>query len=306
MTFLSLLAALLLEQLQPLRRGNLIHLWFDRLAAGLDRRFNGGQYRHGAIAWALAVAPILAVTVAVTVALHHFGPLAGLAWNIAVLYLTMGFRQFSRAYAEIQQALRGGDLAAARDLLGNWRGESAAELDAGEIARVAIEQGLMASHRCVFGTLFWFLALGPAGAMLYRVSILLADRWGARNDPESGEFGRFAGRVFGWLDWVPARLTAVSFAVAGDFEDAVYCWRTQAAGWAVRSQGVVLASGAGALGVRLGDTLHQHGSLQFRPELGTGVDAGVDHMESAVGLIWRSLVLWMFLVLLVSLARALG
>ena len=306
MTFLSLLAALLLEQVWPLRQGNLIHGWFDQLALVLESRCNGGQYRHGVIAWALAVAPLLAMTVAVSVALHQMSLFAGLAWNIAVLYLTMGFRQFSHAFRDIQLALQAGDLPAARDRLGEWRGESAAELNTGEIARVAIEQGLMASHRCVFGTLLWFLVLGPAGAMLYRTSTLLAERWGARNDPEFTEFGRFAGRVFTWLDWVPARLTAVSFAVAGDFEDAVYCWRTQATGWIPRSQGVVLATGAGALGVRLGDTLHQDGSLQFRPQLGTGVAAEVDHLQSAVGLIWRSLVLWMFLVLLVGVARALG
>jgi len=63
---------------------------------------------------------------------------------------------------------------------------------------------------------------------------------------------------------------------------------------------------AGALGVRLGDTLHQHGSLQFRPELGVGDEADTDFMQSATGLIWRALVLWMFLILLVSLAHALG
>jgi cobalamin biosynthesis protein CobD/CbiB len=306
MTFLSLLVALLLEQVWPLRPGNLIHRWFDRLALGLESRFNGGQYRHGAIAWVLVVAPLLVATLVVSALLHQAGLVAVLAWSIAVLYLTLGFRQFGQAFGDIQLALQAGELTAARNRLGNWLGESAADLDAGAIARVAIEQGLMASHRCLFGILFWFAALGPAGAMLYRASALLADRWGAGNGPESAEFGRFAGRVFNWLDWAPARLTAASFAIVGDFEEAVNCWRTQAAAWPDRSQGVVLASGAGALGVRLGDPLHWNGSLRMRPGLGTGDAVEVDHMPGAAGLIWRSLVLWMFLVLVVSLARALG
>jgi len=298
--------ALLLEQVRPLRPGNLIHRWFDRLALGLESRFNGGQYHHGAIAWALAVAPLLAVTVAVSAWLHPAGMVAVLAWNIAVLYLTLGFRQFGLAFSDIQLALQAGELPAARSRLGIWLGESAADLDAGAIARVAIEQGLMASHRCVFGILFWFVALGPAGAMLYRASTLLADRWGAGNGPESAAFGRFAGRVLTWLEWAPARLTAASFAIVGDFEEAVNCWRTQAAVWPDRSQGIVLASGAGALGVRLGDPLHWNGGLRIRPGLGTGDAVEVDHMPGAAGLIWRSLVLWLFLVLVVSLARALG
>ncbi|MNC88351.1 CobD/CbiB family protein [compost metagenome] len=124
--------------------------------------------------------------------------------------------------------------------------------------------------------------------------------------PEQAEFGRFAGRVFFWIDWVPVRLTAASFAIVGDFEDAAYCWRTQAAAWYSQSHGILLAAGGGALGVRLGDVLRQHGEPKFRPVMGAGDEAHVDHMEYAVGLIWRALVLWMFLVLVVSLAHVLG
>lgn len=306
MTFLSLLAALLLEQMRPLRQGNRVSLSFNRCAAALERHFNAGQHRHGVIAWMLAVVPALVAAVAVYYALYALNPLLGWAWNVAVLYLTVGFRQFSHYYTETQQALREGNLAAARELLGRWRGESANEFGAGEIARVAIEQGLLASHRHVFGTVAWFIALGPAGAVLYRAAAMLAMKWGGHAGPGYGEFGRFAERAYFWLDWLPARITAASFAIVGNFEDAVYCWRTQAAAWTTEAHGIILASGGGALGVRLGDPLRQHGGLQFRPELGTGDEADTDHMQGAVGLIWRTLVLWMFLVLVVSLAYALG
>lgn len=306
MTFLSVLAALLVEQAWPLREGSRLLLWFSRYAALLEGSVNGGRYRHGVLAWALAVGPALAVTVAIQYLLNDVGPLAEMAWNIAVLYLTMGFRRFSRYFTEVELALRGGDLAAARDRLGQWRRGSAEELSAGETARVAIEQGLLASHRHLFGTVAWFIALGPAGAVLYRASAVLSDFWGARHEADFGAFGNFAARAFLWLDWVPVRLTAASFAAAGNFADAVYCWRAQAAEWIPRADGVILASGGGALGVRLGDTLHQDGGLQYRPELGTGDEVDVDYMQQAVGLVWRALVLWMFLILLVSLANALG
>ena len=58
--------------------------------------------------------------------------------------------------------------------------------------------------------------------------------------------------------------------------------------------------------MKLGDTLHENGSLKFRPELGIGDEADVDYMQSAVGLIWRALVLWMFLVFIVTVAHSLG
>jgi adenosylcobinamide-phosphate synthase len=304
--FFALLAALLLEQAWPLRGGNRLHDGFGRYAQLLESQFNGGERRHGVIAWMLAVLPVVAAVVAVYYALHSLAPLAALAWSVAVLYLTMGFRQFSHYYTEIQQALSRGELGPARERLAKWRGESASELHAGEIARLAIEQGLIASHRHVFGTLFWFVVLGPAGAVLYHCATALVEKWGWRTVPELAEFGRFAERAHHWLDWLPARLTAASFAIVGDFEDAVYCWRTQAAAWATHSHGIILAAGGGALGVRLGDTVHQHGGLRYRPELGTGDEAEAEHMQPAVGLIWRALVLWMFLIFILSLAHALG
>lgn len=306
MTFLSLVAALLLEQLRPLRPGNPVYLLFIRHAATLERHFNGGQGYHGVVAWLLAVLPPVIAAAVIYLLLYRMSPALGWLWNVAVLYLTMGFRQFSHYFTEIIQGLQEGRLDKARDDLGRWRGESAVEFGANEVARVAIELGLVGSHRHVFGPLAAFIVLGPAGAVLYRMAALLADKWGGSRGPEFGEFGRFAESFFFWLDWLPSRITALSFAIVGNFEDAVYCWRTQARSWGTHAHGIILSSGAGAIGVRLGDPLHQYGSMEFRPEIGTGEEADADYMQSTVGLIWRALVLWLFLVLLVSVAHSLG
>jgi len=98
------------------------------------------------------------------------------------------------------------------------------------------------------------------------------------------------------------RLTAFSFAMTGNFTDAIECWREQAASWRARAQGILLAAAAGALGVKLGGVLHEEGGIAYRPQLGDGDDADVDYMQAAVGLIWRALVLWLFLILLATLA----
>jgi len=151
----------------------------------------------------------------------------------------------------------------------------------------------------VFAVLFWFVLLpGPCGAILYRMAAFLARRWGGK-----GEFGRFAARVLYLLEWPAARLTAAAFAVVGDFEDAVYCWRTQAATWPDPNLGIVLAAGAGALGVRLGMPLTEVEGLQPRVELGLGEAADAPVLDSAVGLLWRALVLWVFVLIVLSLAR---
>lgn len=306
MKFLSLLAALLFEQVRPLRHGNRVHLLFTRYARYLERRFNGGEYGQGVMAWLFVVAPAVVLVQGLNLVLSHASAPAAWLWDIVVLYLTMGFRQFSHYFTEITEALQEERLDAAREQLGRWRGEQAAGFGANEIARVAIELALIASHRHVFGTVAWFLVAGAPGAILYRLSAALAERWGARSDAEFGAFGRFAEHCFIWLDWLPARLTAATFAIVGNFEDAVYCWRTQAASWSSETHGIILAAGGGALGARLGGTLNQHGSAQYRPDLGVGDEADVDYMRSAVGLVWRALVLWMALVLVVSVAHALG
>ena len=306
MKFLSLLAALLLEQMRPLREGNPVYAAFERYATLLERQLNAGQRHHGVLGWFLAVGPVVIAVVAVYLVLHALSPAAAWVWNVTVLYLTMGFRQFSHYFTAILHALRDNDVARAREYLGRWRGERSDELTPAETARLSIELALVGSHRHVFGPIVSFLLLGVAGPVIYRLSAVLAERWGRRRDPEFGDFGLFAQKFFYWADWLPARLTAASFAIVGNFEDAVYCWRTQARAWARGAHGIILASGGGALGVRLGETLHEEGSVRFRPDLGTGEEADVDYMQSAVGLIWRALVLWMFLVFVVTVAHSLG
>lgn len=306
MKFLALLAVLAFEQVRPLRHGNRIHVLFARYARHLERRLNGGQYAQGVTAWLIAVVPAVAVVQAVNLTLLQLSTAAAILWNVAVLYVTMGLRQFSHYFTQITQALREEKLEVARDQLGAWRGRPAAGFAAEDVARVAIELALIASHRQVFGSITWFIVAGAPGAVLYRLAAMLAERWGARRDAEFGAFGQFARRCFFWLDWLPARLTAATFAIVGNFEDAVYCWRTQAASWTCEANEVIVATGGGALGARLGGTLNESGGAEFRPELGVGDEADADYMRSAVGLVWRALALWMFLVLVVSIAHALG
>jgi cobalamin biosynthesis protein CobD/CbiB len=298
---LAVVAALLLEQWRPLGEQR----WLVELLPGwvdwLERSFNAGESRHGLIAWLVAVLPVLAVAAALYALLAWVSPLLALAFNVLALYLTLGFRQFSRYFTDLQLAIRAGDLERARELIGTWRGEPAQHLDREEVIRLAIEEGLIASHRHVFGVLFWFVLLpGPCGAILYRLALTLRRRWRGL-----GAFGAFAGRAARALEWPAVRLTAVSFAVVGDFEDAIYCWRTQAHAWPDPEAGVVLAAGAGALGVRLGMPVSGVDGVEERVELGVGEAAEAPFLDGVVGLVWRAVVVWVFVLLLLAVASAL-
>jgi adenosylcobinamide-phosphate synthase len=99
------------------------------------------------------------------------------------------------------------------------------------------------------------------------------------------------------------RLTALTFAVVGDFEDAIYCWRVQAKQWPSMHEGILLASGAGALGVQIGGAMTgSTGEAEFRPELGMGEPADADILPSATGLVWRALLVWLAVLLLLTVA----
>jgi adenosylcobinamide-phosphate synthase len=299
MGVLAIIAALVLEQWRPLDDRKAVYGALASWADWLERSFNAGERRHGTIAWLIAALAPVAAAAALYALLWWVSPFAALLLNVVALYFTLGFRQFSHYFTGIQAALRDGEVERARELLGDWRGEPAAHRSREEVVRLAIEEAIAASHRHVFAVLFWFVVLpGPSGAILYRMASFLQRRWAGK-----AEFGRFAQLALQALEWPAARLTAAAFAVVGDFEDAIYCWRTQAAAWPDPNQGIVLAAGAGALGVKLGMPLTEVEGLQARPELGLGEAADAPFLDSTVGLLWRALVLWVFVLIILSLAR---
>ncbi len=307
MSLISLIIALLLEQWRPLADRRELVSWAVRFADFLQQHFNAGERAHGTIAWVLGVVPAMLLALVAYYLLYGLSPLLAVAFNVLILYVTMGFRHVGHYFTDIHWALKNGDLDEARAILGQWRGASCERLNAEEVARLTIEEALVASYQHVFAVVFWFVLLpGPIGAILYRMSSFLHQRWADRGDTELAAFGDFAGQVFRLLDWVPARLTGIAFAVVGDFEDAAYCWRSQAAKWPDPSLGVVLASGAGAMGVRLGMPFLSESSSVDRPELGLGDDADVGFLDSTIGLVWRALVVILFILLLLAIARALS
>ena len=319
MNLLAILAALGLEQWHAPAWRVSIERAFVRQARALERKFNGGTAGQGAIAAGIALVPVTVAATAIWWALDAVNPFAGLAFNALVLYVLMGFRRFSHAVSAIVAAFKEGDLVAARRALGSWRGRVSSELGSGDVARIAIERGLVEAYRQVFAVLFWFVVLpGPAGAVLYRAVARLAQEWAEAPrgedltpiDREREAFGMPVRRLLALLDWIPVRLTAIAFAAVGDFEDAVASWRTQAAGWAReeggRAMGIVLASGAGALGIVLGGPLPSPaGAPDWRPELGTGDPVEPEVLPSADGLVWRAHELWLVVLLLVTLANLL-
>ncbi len=329
MSFFAILFALLIEQVRPLARHNAAHAGLRNWARSVSRNFDAGKSHHGWVAWSLAVLFPSLVSLAIYWLLDWLlgWPFAVL-WSVAVLYLTLGFRQFSHHFTGIRDALDGGDEARARELLAQWRQVDASELPRSEVVRHVIEFSVLAAHRHVFGVLGWFSVLaafgfGPAGAVLYRMAEFVVRYWRHRantqSQPASAALQRAAARAWHFIDWLPARVTALGFAVVGSFEEAIDCWRNYAQRFPDDNDGVILAATSGAINVRLGGealkaVLTPNSSQSFQAasdspvatDATPGRDPDVAHLRSVVGLVWRSVVLWMVLLALLTLARLLG
>ena len=256
MNFLAILAALALEQWRPANwRGGAERFYVDYLHWLEARLIHWGAWP----ATAAALLPLLAV-LAVSLLASSLWPVA-LVWSFAALYLLMGFRRFSHAVTEITESLQNGDLPTARRALYDWQGGDSQTLGSDDIAQRVIEVGALAAYRCVFGVVFWFLIFGATGAALYWMLALMAREWSESAVGEDitvltsarAELGRVARWLLFVLDWLPIRLLAFSFAVVGDFEDAVYQWRAQrnddAAFDNATNENILLAATYGALGL---------------------------------------------------------
>jgi adenosylcobinamide-phosphate synthase len=333
MSFFAILFALLIEQVRPLGAHNPIHTGLRVWARWVSSNFDAGKPQHGWVTWLLAVvAPALLALAIHWALLLTLGWPAAMVWSVLVLYVTLGFRQFSHHFTEIRDALEAGDEARARQLLAEWQRVDASELPRSEIVRHVIEYSVLAAHRHVFGVLAWFSILaafgfGPAGAVLYRMAEFVARYWRYRSrmqlQPASEALQSAAARAWTAVDWLPARITAMAFAVVGSFEEAIDCWRNYSQRFPNDNDGVILAATSGAVNVRLGGealkpvfapTSSQGGlhtaSIGAEPPIETastpGREAEVGHLRSIVGLVWRSVVLWMVLLALLTLARLLG
>jgi adenosylcobinamide-phosphate synthase len=305
MDFAALLLALLIEQGRPVPHHNPVWDGMRALTHWFSKTFNAGEQQHGQTAWWLFMIGLMAVTVGIWWLAARIHPVLGFCVNVLALVFTLGFRRFSHHFTEIEKAAEAGDIDAARKALSQWRTGREQPLDVQalsmpQVMAHAIEEGLVSSHRSVFGIMFWFAVLpGPTGALLYRMGEYVARAWSSGES--SGEkFGTFARQAFEVLDWVPVRLSALAFAIVGNFEDAMHLWRNRALRFGNDARAVLVSAGAGAIGVEIGPPAQPlaENKLDW-----SGIEPTLSAMRSGVGLVWRATVLWMTVVALWTVAQ---
>jgi adenosylcobinamide-phosphate synthase len=262
---------------------------FGHLAQRIEQRLNSGGRgwrSHGVSGWCLAVLP--------PVLLVWLLSLSSLGWlvDILVLYFALGLKSLAQHALPVAQALRLGNLDEARRRVGYLVSRRTSELDACGVARAGTESVLENGADAVFASLFWFAVLGAPGVLLHRLSNTLDAMWGYRNE-RFERFGWAAAKIDDVLNYVPARLVALTYALLGRTATALRCWRRQAPQWDSPNAGPVMAAGAGALQVQLGGSAIYHGVEEQRPQLGEGAPAQARDIERALNLVYLGVLLWL-------------
>lgn len=294
-----LVAALVLDVLlgEPRRFHPLVG--FGHVVQRLEQYCYGNSRSHGVVALLLSVAPVVALTWIAERLVR--GIPGGIPWwvvlDAVLLYVALGWTSLHRHALAVHGALVEHDLERARREVGRMVSRDADALDEEGVSRAAVESVLENGNDAVFGAVFWYLLAGAPGVVLYRLVNTLDAMWGYRNDRYL-YFGWAAARLDDLLNVIPARLTALGYAINGRLQGACRCWRAQSASWKSRNAGVVMAAGAGSLGVRLGGPERYHGALQLRPVLGEGRHPGAADIDRALLLVRCTLFLSLLLVVL--------
>lgn len=268
---------------------------FGRLATWLESRLYGSATACAAARrgrGGLALAALVLPATASAALLAALPGVAGAAMSAALLYLALGHRSLRQHAAAVAAALQRDDLPAARAQVGRMVSRDCTDLDRPGIAGATVESVLENGNDAVFGALLWFALAGAPGAVAYRLVNTLDAMWGYRNT-RYRDFGWAAARLDDVLNYLPARLTALSYALLGRSREALACWRRQAPAWKSPNAGPVMAAGAGALGVRLGGPASYGGQRQERPPLGSGAPPGAHDIDRALALVGRTVLLWL-------------
>ncbi|QKT04513.1 regulatory signaling modulator protein AmpE [Ectothiorhodospiraceae bacterium 2226] len=272
---ISLVVEWLFVSLESLRRTDWLRIWHDRLRAHVPER-----WWNTPLGPLVVAIPPLALIAIVFGLLSAVWGLLGFLFAVAVLLYSLGPRNL---HADVERYLSARE--AADDNESRWYASQMVSAPLPETMPaldVAVERAVFVqAHERLFGVIFWFLVLGPVGALLYRIAAVLRAQDTAT--PGNPGFTESVRHLHAILAWVPARLCLIGYALAGNFVDAMARLREVNHTWADGSERVLTEGGRAAL----------------------RADAPADQtaVAEAFDLVKRTLFVWLVVIALLVLAR---
>ncbi len=302
-TLIIILFAIALDRLFPDRGRVPPFVWYEDWARSVEQRFNAGTRGQGVAAVVVVAGPVILGVALIRYVLSHITYSLVYVFDILVLYLCLDLYRLTRQAVAVSESLESGDILMAATQLETLTAKTTGDVTESSIAQTTVEAVLKQANTAIMAPLFWFILFGPVAVVLQRVAALLDRLWGHRNT-RFAEFGWAAARLDDILGWVPARITALSYGIMGSFEDALHCWRRQAGMWSDINSGPLLASGFGAMHMSACEEPEDDDAPGLSETRGFVVNAA--DIRRVVALLWRVLLFWLAVAVLMAGARLFG
>ncbi|NZA25531.1 hypothetical protein H0E84_03975 [Luteimonas sp. SJ-92] len=296
-TLLAVVVALVLGHIAPTLAASLRQFdWYAGWLRWLDERFPQEGFWRGPFGIVLALLPPLLLLALFQIALYErMLGFPSLLLGVAVLFYSWGPRDLD---LDVQAVLEAPDAAVRHAAAARlWPWGQAPSLAGGPLVAAVFRN----ARTRWFGVLFWFLVLGPTGALLYRLAALAAQDEAAAALPAATAGG--ARRLLAVLDWPVDQLLAASLALVGNFDVVVGAWRE--AGSAAFALGSRFLDALALASVRgeLADEAEDYAGSGVPPPLAVGP---LPELRDAMSLVWRVLLLWLALIALFVIAGWVG
>lgn len=272
---------------------------FGRCAHWFDAKFNDANRSYNRLRGLLSVLLLLGPVILLSIILTPENE-SGWLFSVFFLYLVIGRKSLIQHVTQIRDSLSDSDIVGARKKLSYIVSRDTKTLDQQSITKAAIESLIENSNDAIFAPIFWFLIAGVPGAICYRMVNTLDAMWGYKNKRYK-TFGWFAARTDDLMNWIPARLTIISFAIFGSFFKIIFTALRQGKQCSSPNAGPVMAAGAANLNIILGGEAYYQGELIAKPELGYGNKPDVSDFDAAVRLVDKSIFLWLLLLMIFAL-----
>ncbi|RDZ26233.1 hypothetical protein [Lysobacter silvisoli] len=291
-TLIAAVVALVLGHLAQSLAASVRHYaWYADWLRWLGSRFPEDSLWRGRWGIALALLPPLLAVGLFQLALDEplYG-LAGLVFGVVVLFYVWGPRDLD---LDVDAIVAARDPLSRREAAARlWPEGETPSLDGGSLVEAVFRNAL----RRWFGVLFWFLLLGPFGAVLYRLTALAVEGEAAREVP--GETGAGARTLLAILEWPVAQLLTLAMALVGNFDTVIGAWR-ESGGASFNLDNRFLGAVARA-SVR---TELAEEAAEYAEEGGSALVASeLPELRDAMSLVWRSLLVWLAVLALFVIA----
>ena len=245
--------------------------WFSQLTDWVLHQLQSSSVRDGPVAVLAILAPVVLGIWLVTYALSGVW-LFAFIFSVFVLLMSLGPSDPIRQAQLYATALEQGDEVSANARAADFLGHSVSE-DPVVTAQTIKEQLFVRLCVNILGVFFWFIVLGPVGAVLFRASCLLQERY----QDATGGLAHAIHELFNILIWIPARLTVLSFSVVGNFVDTAHSLRNYSDLWRRDSRELLSAAGLGAIHI---------------PDQSDDGHIDLEHLAHTIALVKRTVLAW--------------